>query len=148
MDTDCGTLVGKSDDVELTPKNPRDDDSNSDIDDGRDGAELLAAAEEGRGEDVLSILGKNPSLIRTGDPVGNTALHMAARDGDIVIVCNLIAFLEESQDEDLKEAFKDVNVDGDTALHMALKNGHRKVAYHLIKADEWTGIPIEQVLNL
>ncbi|KAK9735736.1 hypothetical protein RND81_04G223900 [Saponaria officinalis] len=64
---------------------------------------------------------------------------MAARDGDIVTVCNLIAFLER-QDEDLKEVFRDLNVDGDRALHLALKNGHRKVAYHLIKADAWTGI--------
>ncbi|KAK9735739.1 hypothetical protein RND81_04G224000 [Saponaria officinalis] len=135
MDTDCGTLVGTSDDVKPTLKNPRDDDSNSDIDDGRDGAELLAAAEEGRGEDVLSILWKNPSLIRTGDPVGNTVLHMAARDGDIVTVCNLIAFLKERHNEDLKEVLRDVNVDGDTALHLALKNGHWEVAYHLITAN-------------
>ncbi|KAK9735727.1 hypothetical protein RND81_04G223200 [Saponaria officinalis] len=28
----------------------------------------------------------------------------------------------------------------DTALRLALKNGHRKVAYHLIKANKWTGI--------
>ncbi|KAK9735729.1 hypothetical protein RND81_04G223400 [Saponaria officinalis] len=129
MDTDCGALVGKLDDLELTPKNPRGEDDN---DDGCDGA-------EGLGADVLSILGKNPGLIRTGDLVGNTALHMAARDGDIVTVCNLIAFLER-QDEDLKEVLADRNVDGDTALHLALKNGHREVAYHLIKADKETGI--------
>ncbi|KAK9735710.1 hypothetical protein RND81_04G221700 [Saponaria officinalis] len=139
MDTGCGALVGTSDDVKLTLKNPRDDDNNSDIDDGRDGAELLAAAEEGLGEDVMSILRKNPGLIRTGDLVGNTVLHMAARDSDNVTVCNLIAFLEERQDVDLKDVLEDVNVDGDTALHLALKNGHRKVAYHLIKANKWTG---------
>ncbi|KAK9735742.1 hypothetical protein RND81_04G224300 [Saponaria officinalis] len=140
MDTGCGALVGKLDDLKPTPQNPREeDDNNSDNDDGCDGAELHAAAEEGRGEDVLLILGKNPGLIRTGDPVGNTVLHMAAKDGDIVTVCNLIAFLEERQDEDSKKVLEDKNVSGDTALHLAIKNGHRKVAYHLIKADKTTG---------
>ncbi|KAK9735743.1 hypothetical protein RND81_04G224400 [Saponaria officinalis] len=135
--TDSHALVGKSDDVKLTLNNPRDDDNNSDIDDGRDGAELLAAAEEGRGAGVLSILVKNPALIRTGDFVGNTVLHMAARDGDIVTVCNLIAFLEERQDEDLEKVLRDVNADGDTALHLGLKNRHPEVVYHLIKAEMW-----------
>ncbi|KAK9734230.1 hypothetical protein RND81_04G124500 [Saponaria officinalis] len=111
----------------------------SDKDDGCNGAELLAAAEEGRGEDVMSILVKNPRLFRTGDCVGNTVLHMAARDGDIVTVCNLIAFLEKIQNKDIKEVFMDVNFDGDTALHLALKNGHRKVAYHLINSNASTG---------
>ncbi|KAK9735744.1 hypothetical protein RND81_04G224500 [Saponaria officinalis] len=140
MDNGYDALVGKLDDLELTLKNPREDDNNSDSDDGSDRVEFLAVVEEGLGADVLSILGKNPGLIRTGDLVGNTVLHMAARDGDIVTVCNLIAFLEESQDEDLKEVFRDVNVDGDAALHMALKNGHRKVAYHLLKMDKCTAI--------
>ncbi|KAK9735719.1 hypothetical protein RND81_04G222600 [Saponaria officinalis] len=135
MDTDCGALVGKLDDLELTPKNPREEDETNDSDDGCDREEFLAAVEEGLGADVLSILGKNPGLIRTRDLVGNTALHMAARDGDIVTVCNLIAFLEKRQDEDLKEVLGDRNVDGDTALHLALKNGHREVAYHLIKMN-------------
>ncbi|KAK9735735.1 hypothetical protein RND81_04G223800 [Saponaria officinalis] len=156
MDTDCSALVSKLDDLEITPKNPREEDENtSDSDVGCDRAEFLAAVEEGRGEDVLSILGKNPGLIRTGDLVGNTVLHMAARDGDIVTVCNLIAFLEERQDvnghwevaycprerqdEDLKKMLEDVNVSGDTALHLAIKNGHRKVAYHLINAHTSTG---------
>ncbi|KAK9735731.1 hypothetical protein RND81_04G223500 [Saponaria officinalis] len=140
MDTGCGALVGKLDDVKLTLKNPREaDDNNRDNDDSCDGAELLAAAEEGRGEDVLSILGKNPGLIQTGDPVGNTVLHMAAKGGDIVTVCDLIAFPEERQGKDSKKVLEDKNVSGDTALHLAIKNGHRKVAYHLIKAEEWTG---------
>ncbi|KAK9735734.1 hypothetical protein RND81_04G223700 [Saponaria officinalis] len=123
-----------------TEKNLRGDDDNNDSDDGCDGAELLAAAEDGRGADVvLSIVVKNPGLIRTADPVGNTILHMAARDGDIGTVCNLIAFVEGSHDEDLKTVFMDENVDGNTALHLALKNRHREVAYHLIKAEKWTG---------
>ncbi|KAK9735723.1 hypothetical protein RND81_04G222900 [Saponaria officinalis] len=132
------TPVGKLDDLKLMEED--DNNNNSDSDDGCDRAEFLAALEEGLGADVLSILGKNPGLIRTGDLLGNTALHMAARDGDIVTVCNLIAFLEERQDVDLKEVLRDGNVDGDTALHLALKNGHRKVAYHLINANKWTGI--------
>ncbi|KMT12857.1 hypothetical protein BVRB_4g089490 [Beta vulgaris subsp. vulgaris] len=101
-----------------------------------DGAdELLDAAFEGRANDAVEILAKNPSSILIGDAIGDSAFHVAARAGHEDTVLKMIEFLNKDHLDILTNVLSDGNAKGDTPLHLAIKNGHTETAAHLAFAD-------------
>ncbi|KAJ8442241.1 hypothetical protein Cgig2_005181 [Carnegiea gigantea] len=101
--------------------------------DGGVGAELLAAAWEGhKGDEILRMLEADPTLIHVTDPVGDTALHIVARAGNLEVAEQLVGWLEK---QGLTEVLLEQNSQGDTPLHAAAANGHEHVTCLFYKAE-------------
>ncbi|KAJ8442244.1 hypothetical protein Cgig2_005184 [Carnegiea gigantea] len=102
------------------------DNKGSSNEDGGVGAELLAAAWEGhKGDEILRMLEADPTLIHMTDPVGDTALHIVARAGNLEVAEQLVGWLEK---QGLTEVLLEQNSQGDTPLHAAAANRHEHVA--------------------
>uniref|UniRef100_A0A803MEM3 Uncharacterized protein n=1 Tax=Chenopodium quinoa TaxID=63459 RepID=A0A803MEM3_CHEQI len=97
--------------------------------------ELLEAALEGRAEDAVEILTKDPTLIQIGDAAGDTAFHVAARAGHDTTISKMIEFLEMNHGKISRDTLCEGNAEGDTPLHLALKNGHIDAATLLAKKE-------------
>lgn len=87
---------------------------------------LHIAASFGHHEIVKLICKDIPYLVVEKDSRGDTALHVAARSGDIVLVRILL-------DTDFKGGLGEVNEEGNTALHEALRYNHEDIARILIE---------------
>ena len=84
--------------------------------------DILAAAENGRNDEVISLLRRGMD-INTTDRDGSTLLVIAARTGNY----DLTDFLLSNRANALKR-----NRYGDTPLHLAVSQGHIKVVERLI----------------
>jgi len=97
------------------------------------GAQLLAAAQEGgRGDKILRILKRDPSLIHVADPVGDTILHVMARAGNLEAVKGVVW---SGKVHWLSEVLMEQNLQGNTPLHLAIANRHERVAQVLYGAE-------------
>lgn len=76
------------------------------------------------------IISKFPNLLQKVNLMGETALHVAARAGNLNIVVILGRSITESSLYDELTDAKSKN--GDTALHAALKGKHVEVAFYLV----------------
>lgn len=100
-------------------------------------AELLSAAQEGRGVDeIIRILEGDPTLIHVTDPVGDTTLHILARAGNLELVKQVVGWVRKHQ---LTEVLMEQNLQGDTPLHLAAANRHEGVARLLYFAESRAG---------
>ncbi|XP_021744366.1 ankyrin-3-like [Chenopodium quinoa] len=98
--------------------------------------ELLEAALEGRADEAVEILTKDPTLIQIGDAVGDTAFHVAARAGHETTISKMMEFLDMNNHvKILRDALCEGNAEGDTPLHLALKNGHLDAATLLARNE-------------
>ncbi|KAL2927616.1 Protein ACCELERATED CELL DEATH 6 [Bienertia sinuspersici] len=95
--------------------------------------ELLEAALEGRAEDAIKILTKDPTLIQIGDVVGDTAFHVAARAGHHTTISKMMEFLNHLNI--MRAALCEGNTEGDTPLHLALKYNHLEAATVLARNE-------------
>lgn len=91
---------------------------------------LHIAAASGHGNIVDYIVSKSPNLVKKGNLMDETALHVAARAGRLTIVKFLVRFVTESLMCDMLISAKNNN--GHTALHIALKEKHEHVALYLL----------------
>eukprot|EP00658_Telonema_sp_P-2_P047460 TRINITY_DN36102_c0_g1_i4.p1 TRINITY_DN36102_c0_g1~~TRINITY_DN36102_c0_g1_i4.p1 ORF type:complete len:357 (-),score=83.75 TRINITY_DN36102_c0_g1_i4:175-1245(-) len=89
----------------------------------RQSEDLLAAVTGGSLGTVESLLGEGAPA-EAVDQDGNTALHIAAGDGDLRLVEALVGVCELSG----------VNAAGQTALHLAVCWGHHEIALRLLEA--------------
>lgn len=86
--------------------------------------DILAAAENGRNDEVISLLRRGMD-VNTTDREGSTLLVIAARTGNL----DLADFLLNNRASTLKP-----NRYGDTALHLAVSQQHIKLVERLIDA--------------
>ncbi|KAJ9701422.1 hypothetical protein PVL29_006673 [Vitis rotundifolia] len=83
------------------------------------------------------------SLLQQPNEKGDTPLHLAAREGHLIVVKNLIDAAKQLQGRDAeggaaanwKEMLRTTNNEQDTALHEAVRNHHPKVVKLLIQED-------------
>ena len=105
---------------------------------------LHVAAQFGRADCVKWILQlpSPSSLLQQPNEKGDTALHLAAREGHLTVVKNLIDAakqpkrdLEGGSTAVCKVMLRMTNGDKDTALHEAVRHQHPKVVKLLIQED-------------
>ncbi|XP_034684975.1 ankyrin repeat-containing protein At5g02620-like [Vitis riparia] len=106
---------------------------------------LHVAAQFGQADFVEKILGLHSLslLLQQPNKKGDTALHLAAREGHLTVVENLIEAAKRLQGRDLeggaaadwKEMLRLKNEVKDTALHEAVRNHHPEVVKLLIQED-------------
>ncbi|RVW73390.1 Ankyrin repeat-containing protein [Vitis vinifera] len=105
---------------------------------------LHVAAQFGRADCVKWILQlpSPSSLLQQPNEKGDTALHLAAREGHLTVVKNLIDAakqpkrdLEGGSTAVCKVMLRMTNGDKDTALHEAVRHHHPKVVKLLIQED-------------
>ncbi len=77
-------------------------------------ADLGEAVRDGNLDEVGRVLSERPALLRAADVYGNTALHLAASDGDVSLISHL---LDRGADIDAERA------DGKTPMLVALTAG-------------------------
>lgn len=110
---------------------------------------LHVAAASGNLEIVALIVYGYPRLVTETNSNGDTALHLAAKAGDLLTLSVIVQLLtsdvdsqssassrvlvKEVEDDDLP--FRKRNKQGNTALHEALINGHQWVALNLFGLD-------------
>ena len=110
---------------------------------------LHVAAASGNLEIVALIVYRYPWLATKTNSNGDTALHLAAKAGDLLTLSVIVQLLtsdvdsqssassrvlvKEVEDDDLP--FRKRNKQGNTALHEALINGHQWVALNLFGSD-------------
>ncbi|GFG17785.1 hypothetical protein IFM61392_10218 [Aspergillus lentulus] len=92
----------------------------------KDGTPLVMAAAAGRG-DVGEYLLENGADVHTNDKYGYTALHKAARVGDVKAVKALLEY------EANVDYVGDENEDRNTALLLAVQEGHEDVVTLLLE---------------
>ena len=102
---------------------------------------LHVAAQFGQADCVKWILQlPSSSLLQQPNEKGDTPLHLAAREGHLTVVKNLIDAAKEGDAEsgaaaDCTVMLRMINKDNDTALHEAVRNHHPEVVKLLIQED-------------
>ncbi|XP_052206906.1 protein ACCELERATED CELL DEATH 6-like [Diospyros lotus] len=102
---------------------------------------LHVAAQFGHIQCVMEVLNTCPSMYRMVNSGGDTALHIAAREGQSTILRALVEYanaLDEELEDGVgtaKDMLRMANAVGDTALHEAVRN-HHPVAVQLLTRED------------
>ncbi|KAJ1689390.1 hypothetical protein LUZ63_013545 [Rhynchospora breviuscula] len=86
---------------------------------------------EGHNELAMKVFTKDMSLLKAHNRKLETPLHDAAKVGNEEVIRNLI----QLSTNDVKDALRETNENGDTALHVAVNHNHKGIVSELMKLD-------------
>ncbi|KAM3268579.1 hypothetical protein P3S67_031520 [Capsicum chacoense] len=94
---------------------------------------LHVAALYGHSCFTAEVLKITPALLCCQNKKNETALHIAANEGNTELVCVLLASVKDHNTKEKLTRMTDAS--GDSALHKALRSQHRDVVKLLVKED-------------